>query len=213
MEELMEFFYTFFIAFILIFVSELGDKTQLIVLSFCNKLKASSILLGVALGTFFSHGLAILFGSYLSLINEQYRIYLSYFSYVLFILFGCFGFFKIYLNKKGVESKFTRFLRNFDGFGNVFKNKVLSFNYIFIIAFSIFVGELGDKTFLASLGLGIQYPFYRFSLVLGSIVGMVCSNSVAILFGKFISKYIKQKYIDIVSNIIFIIFGVIGFLI
>ena len=96
----MEFFYTFFIAFILIFVSELGDKTQLIVLSFCNKLKASSILFGVALGTFFSHGLAILFGSYLSLINDQYRIYLSYFSYVLFILFGCFGFFKIYLDQK-----------------------------------------------------------------------------------------------------------------
>ena len=89
----MDFLYTFLIAFTMIFVSELGDKTQLIVLSFCNKLKASSILLGVALGTLLSHGLAILFGSRLGLINESFRFYLSIFTYLTFILFGIFCFF------------------------------------------------------------------------------------------------------------------------
>ena len=59
----MNYIYPFFISFILIFVSELGDKTQLLVLSFSTKDKAKNILLGVAIGTFFSHGLAILFGS------------------------------------------------------------------------------------------------------------------------------------------------------
>ena len=60
----MEFLYPFFISFILIFLSELGDKTQLLVLSFSTKDKAKNILFGVALGTFFSHGLAILFRTF-----------------------------------------------------------------------------------------------------------------------------------------------------
>ena len=47
----MEFLYPFFISFILIFLSELGDKTQLLVLSFSTKDKAKNILFGVALGT------------------------------------------------------------------------------------------------------------------------------------------------------------------
>ena len=88
----------------------------------------------------------------------------------------------------------------------------LTKNYILIVASSIAVGELGDKTFLASLGLGIQYPSYRISLILGSIFGMVASDSIAIFFGKLIGKKVSSNTIDIISNTIFIIFGILGIL-
>ena len=67
----MEFIYPFFISFLMVFVSELGDKTQLLVLSFSGKDKTFKILLGVAIGSFFSHGLAILLGSSLALFENQ----------------------------------------------------------------------------------------------------------------------------------------------
>lgn len=201
----MDFLYTFFIAFTMIFISELGDKTQIIVLSFCNKLKASSILLGVALGTLLSHGLAILFGSRLGLINDGFRFYLSIFTYLTFILFGIFGFLHKD-DKNSADSCFDDKKHNFKKNFSCFK-----LHYILMIAFSIFVGELGDKTFLASLGLGIEYPFFKFSLILGAICGMVASNSFAILFGKFLGGKVKQKYIQVLSNLLFIVFGVVGF--
>ena len=201
----MDFLYTFLIAFTMIFVSELGDKTQLIVLSFCNKLKASSILLGVALGTLLSHGLAILFGSRLGLINEGFRFYLSGFTYLTFILFGILGFWHKD-NENSIDSRLNdkkhHFRKHFS---------CLKLHYILMIAFSIFVGELGDKTFLASLGLGIEYPFFKGSLILGAICGMVASNSFAILFGKFLGGKVKQEYIQFLSNLLFIVFGVVGF--
>lgn len=197
----MEIFYTFFICFLIVFVSELGDKTQLLVLSFSNKMKSSLILLGVAFGTFFSHGLAILFGSKISSLSGDFHFYLSIFTYVSFILFGILGF----LPKKNetVSSKKSSLFTS---------SRFLSLNYIFVIAMSIFVGEIGDKTFLASLGLGLQYPTFKIPLILGSIIGMVLSNGIAIFFGKLLGSKLNQNFVQLLSNLIFILFGVLGFL-
>lgn len=199
----MEFIYPFFISFILIFLSELGDKTQLLVLSFSTKDKAKNILLGVALGTFFSHGLAILFGSKIgSFENETFQFYLEIFTYTSFLLFGIIGFLpkREKLDENDSKSSILQKLSN------------IKMNYVIIIAISIIIGELGDKTFLASLGLGLQYPSYKISLILGSIAGMVSSNSIALFFGKFLGNKLNPKLIEILSNSIFIIFGLIGFL-
>lgn len=199
----MEFIYPFFISFILIFLSELGDKTQLLVLSFSTKDKAKNILLGVALGTFFSHGLAILFGSKIgSFENETFQFYLEIFTYTSFLLFGIIGFLpkREKLDENDSQSSILQKLSN------------IKMNYVIIIAISIIIGELGDKTFLASLGLGLQYPSYKISLILGSIAGMVSSNSIALFFGKFLGNKLNPKLIEILSNSIFIIFGLIGFL-
>ena len=196
----MEFIYPFFISFILIFLSELGDKTQLLVLSFSTKDKAKNILLGVAIGTFFSHGLAILFGSKLGgFQNDIFQFYLEIFTYCSFLLFGIFGFLPQRESSNNSKSSIL---------AKITSSKL---NYIFIIAISIVIGELGDKTFLASLGLGIQYPNYRISLVAGSILGMVSSNSIALFLGKFLGNKINPKFIENLSNILFIIFGLVGF--
>lgn len=199
----MENIYPFFVAFILVFLSELGDKTQILVLSFSNKSKTFNILLGIAIGTFFSHGLAILFGSKLgNLNNESFLLILKVLTYITFLLFGILGF----LSKKADNNS-----DNKNGKSGIL-NKIISssLNYVFIVALSIIIGEIGDKTFLASLGLGLEYPNFKLSLVLGAILGMVVSNSIAIFLGKFLSSKIPDNVIDFLSNVIFILFGLIG---
>ncbi len=131
--------YPFIIAFTLVFVSELGDKTQILTLSFASKLKAHTILIGVALGSLLSHGAAIVFGSFLGNIeNLSFQYLLKLITYLSFIIFGIIT---LRPNKKNSLKKE--------------KNKTLrtNFNYILFIASSIAIGELGDKTFLASIGL------------------------------------------------------------
>lgn len=202
----MQFLYTFIISFIFIFFSELGDKTQILVLSLSGKHKAFNILLGVVLGTLLSHGLAITFGSQISNIGNIYFItILKFITYITFLVFGFFGFWKLKkINDTTISTK-THSTSTIIKFINS-----LTKNCILIVALTIAIGELGDKTFLASLGLGIQYPLYRFSLILGSIFGMVISDSIAIFFGKIISKKVSSNTIDIISNTIFIIFGIVG---
>ena len=198
----MENIYPMLIAFFMIFVSELGDKTQILVMSFSGKQKMATILLGVALGTFFSHGLAILFGSYIGAINnENVKLILDFATNIIFIIFGLIFLF----NKEKEESDENKT-------GLLSKLSNIKLNYILIIAISIAVGELGDKTFLAAIGLGIQYAKYKIPLVIGAIMGMVISDLFAIILGKIISKKIPEELMKKISGILFIIFGIIGIL-
>lgn len=198
----MIFLYPLLIAFLLVFVSELGDKTQLLVLSFSSKLKTSTILIGVALGSFFSHGVAILFGSSIGLVeNSTLHFILEIITYLSFIVFGIVSFLpQKDSNEKDLNKK-DSFLMKLSKYG---------IGYIFIIALSIAVGELGDKTFLASIGLGISYPHFKLFLVIGAILGMVASDLLAIFFGKFLSSKVSDSVMQKFSGILFIIFGLIG---
>ncbi len=199
----MNYIYTFIISFIMIFISELGDKTQLLVLSFSNKDKTYKILLGVAIGSFFSHGIAILFGSSIGLLeNEFLHNIIQIVTYSSFLLMG----FITLLPKKEVLNM------NEDKKDGIFyKLTHLKISYCFLIALCIIIGELGDKTFLASIGLGIQYPNFKVSLVIGAISAMVVCDFIAILFGKFLNKYVSEKVMQKISGALFILFGLIGF--
>ncbi len=204
----MQYIYPFIISFIFIFLAELGDKTQILVLSFSAKNKVSHILLGVALGTLFSHGLAITFGSKIGCINNtNFIYYLKLLTYITFLIFGIIGILK--QKKLSYETENSQ---------NNSKSKLIKFlnyitkNSILLVAFTIAIGELGDKTFLSSIGLGIQYPIFKLPLILGSICGMLASNTLAIFFGKLIGTKISPSTIETLSNLIFISFGIIGIL-
>lgn len=199
--------YPFLISFALIFFSELGDKTQILVLSFSTKKKATHILLGVALGSLLSHGIAIIFGSSVAnLGNDVFVFYLKFLTYLSFIVLGILGF---------KHSQKDNTLKNISTRNNS-KSHFISFinsltrNCILLVACSIAIGELGDKTFLASIGLGIQYPLYKVSLICGAICGMLLSDSIAIFFGKWLGSKIPASTIEFLSNIIFLTFGICG---
>lgn len=198
----MDFLYPLFMAFSIVFMSELGDKTQLLVLSFSSKIKSITILLGVALGSFFSHGIAIIFGGALGSLNNIWlHTILKFITYVSFLFFGI-----ITLMNKEEDNNSSKK----SGILNKISNIAIS--YIFIIAFSIAIGELGDKTFLASLGLGIQFPNFKLFLILGAILGMVASDAIAILFGRFLSNKFSSKCMNTLSGVIFVLFGFLGFI-
>lgn len=200
----MEFIYPFFISFAIVFVSELGDKTQLLVLSFAGKDKTFKILLGVAIGSFFSHGLAILFGSGLALLENQFlHNLIEFITYSSFVLMGI-------LTLLPKKQKLT--MEDSSKEGILAKISNLKINYCLLIALCIMIGELGDKTFLASIGLGVQYPNYKFSLILGAISAMVVCDFIAIIFGKFLNKHISESAMQKLSGILFLVFGFIGFI-
>lgn len=109
-----------------------------------GKQKTRTILLGVALGSFFSHGIAILFGSALGCLNNSHiHDVLEIITYSSFILIGLIS---LLFNKRdsNTNNKDNNLMKNLSKY---------TINYPLIIGITIAIGEFGDKTFLASIGL------------------------------------------------------------
>lgn len=165
-------------------LAELGDKTQLAVLTLAAKHKEHwHIFWGAMLGFLLVDGIAILFGGIISAYIPL--LYLKMLAGILFILFGILT------------------LRSEDGNPLPLRN-----NGTFTSAFAlIFVAELGDKTQIASAVFATQYhPLFVF---VGVMLALALLTGSAIIVGKKLKEKVNPKHISIASGIVFILIGII----
>lgn len=195
----MNFFEILLTTFILILTSELGDKSLLFILSISNKNNYMTLIFGIIIGTILSHGLIIYcFNDLYSVIDTTIIHTLQYTLNFLFILIGVYNLINSKHNK--TTSRFIEKIINF------------KFNKLILIIIVIIIGEFGDKTLLTSLLLSIKYQNYLLAILLGAILGMLFTNISSIYLGKILNKYIDEKKMKIVSNTLFILFGIFSFL-
>ncbi|MCX5708246.1 MAG: TMEM165/GDT1 family protein [Candidatus Omnitrophica bacterium] len=174
-------------SFFFIFLAEMGDKTQLVALSFATKFKPWKVVAGIFIGTLVSHLMAVIIGQNLSLI-----IPMKYLKVIVGLSFIGFGLWTLkgdkYDEKK--EKKWGRL------------------GPIVTIAIAFFLAELGDKTQLATISLAAQYRTL-FGVLAGSTLGMVCADGLAIVLGTLAGKKLPEKTIKYFSAVIFIVFGLV----
>lgn len=169
--------------FLLIFAAEMGDKTQIIAMTFAIQYKISDVLSGVVLGAGLNHGLAIILGMFLTKAIPLDVIQVL--AGAIFVIFGLMA-----LRQEDVDE-----LDN--------KN---SFSPIITVALAFFIGELGDKTQLTVMTLSTE-SIYPLMILIGAILGMVATSSLAIYIGSKIGEKIPEVAIKITSSLVFVLFG------
>lgn len=175
-------------AFVLVFVAEVGDKTQLMLMTLAAKYTIIQMLLGILLGVTINHGAAVIIGCYLSNIIEGRLLQL--FAGFIFIVFGI----MTILYDEDEE-----------------RTKSFKFGPVLTTALTFLLGEMGDKTQLTAMTLAMeaQNP----ALVLGgSVTGMLAIGLVGIIIGTTLTKLIPSNIIKIISGLVFIIFGLMRFI-
>lgn len=175
-------------SFLLIFAAEMGDKTQILAMTFATQYKVRQVLLGVFFGVFLNHGIAIVLGRYLSKI-----IPMSFIQIVAGLLFVAFGILALVDESDEEQSK------NKNNFGPVMT-----------VALAFFVGELGDKTQLTAMTLATEgnYPFF---ILMGTTLGMIAVSGIGIFVGSKIGEKIPDIFIKLISSFVFITFGTLKF--
>ena len=79
--------------------------------------------------------------------------------------------------------------------------------YAFFLSFGvIFVAELGDKTMLATITLATKEGI--FGTWLGSTLGMVSADALAILVGHHLGARLPEKVIRYGATALFVVFGI-----
>lgn len=78
----------------------------------------------------------------------------------------------------------------------------------FMIFFTIFLAELGDKTQLATILFASESGISRLTIFLGASLAMVISTGIGVLLGSIIAAYINPKYVSIGAGMAFIFIGI-----
>lgn len=211
--------YIFAVALVLIMIGELADKSQLLALLLATRYRAWQVLVGVFVATFVVHFFTTLVGQFLG--SAIPAGFIPWMTGILFIGFGLWT-----LHGDTVED------READRGGR--------FGPIVATAIAFFLAELGDKTQIMTLAIAIDpggailqtlkgagpavqawlaplgsaetvSQSARFwAVTLGSTVGMVLADAIAILIGRVLCRRLPELLLRRVSGAVFILFGVVS---
>jgi putative Ca2+/H+ antiporter (TMEM165/GDT1 family) len=175
----------FWLSLGLVFVAEMGDKTQLVALLLATRFKAGIVLTGIFAATLAVHALSVALGGVTGHLLPLNWVY--FLSGLAFIGFG-------WWTWRGDT------LENEDKYSNS------RYQSPFVIVFiTFFLAELGDKTMLSTVTLAAsQEPL---PVWLGSTLGMVISDGLAIWVGRVLGKQLPERAVKTGAAAIFICFG------
>lgn len=163
----------------------MGDKTQLLALILTVRYqKPWVILAGVFVATLLNHALASWAGgwvaSYISAESLKWGLAIIFWGFAIWLLIPDRE------DEMKSESRFGPFVTT-------------------LVAF--FIAEMGDKTQLATIALGAKYSS-TMVVTLGTTLGMMGSNALAIFFGDRLLRRIPMNWMRIIACVIFLLFGI-----
>jgi putative Ca2+/H+ antiporter (TMEM165/GDT1 family) len=175
------------LSFGVIFVAELGDKSQLMALAFAARYRALPILIGITIATAFVHAISVIIGAVVGAALPTRA--LAVIAGLAFFVFAAWS------------------LRG-DTLGEDEASRVRRTDRSAVVAASVafFLAELGDKTMLATITLATSENLL--AVWAGSTLGMVTADALAILLGQQMGARLPERVIRIGAFIAFVVFGV-----
>ncbi|WP_307850115.1 MULTISPECIES: TMEM165/GDT1 family protein [unclassified Saccharopolyspora] len=169
-----------------IFVAELGDKSQLMAMTFATRFRAWQVLVGISLATAIVHlaSVGLGFGMGELLPTE----WIGLVAGVAFLGFAAWTVRGDHLTEQD-KSRASRTARS----------AVVAVTVAFLLA------ELGDKTMLATVTLASQHDWL--GTWIGSTVGMVLADALAIGVGLLLGRHLPDRVIRYGAAALFVLFG------
>ncbi len=177
---------SFLLSFSVIFIAELGDKSQLLAMAFATRYRLRAVMLGILAATALVHLASVMLGSILGLSLPTRWINLG--AGLAFVGFGLWTLRGDRLSE-GDQVRATS-----------------SAHSAFLAVFGAFIlAELGDKTMLATVTLASTEGWV--GTWLGSTIGMVAADALAIGVGVLLGRALPERLVRVVAACLFFAFG------
>ena len=180
------FLIAFAISFGVIFVAELGDKSQLMALTFATRFKAVPVLIGITIATSVTHLVSVAVGYGLGA-----SIPTGWIALVAAVAFLAFGAWTLRGDSLTDDEEA--------------KAKRAGGSAVVAASVAFFLAELGDKTMLATITLATQEGWL--GTWIGSTVGMVAADALAIGVGAVLGRKLPERTIRYGAAALFALFG------
>ncbi len=176
----------FLISFGVIFVAELGDKSQLMAMAFATRYRPLPILVGLTIATALVHAFSVFVGAVIG--GQLPSAAITFVAGIAFIGFAAWTLRGDRLDEDE-EARAARGDRS----------------AVVAAGVAFFLAELGDKTMLATITLaGTAEPVGTW---LGSTLGMVAADALAIGAGAMLGARLPEKAVRIAASVAFLLFG------
>ena len=177
----------FLLSFGIIFVAELGDKSQLMALTFATRYRAVTILVAITLATALVHLVSVLFGAAVGVALPTDAISvvagLAFFGFAIWTLRG----------------------DTLDDDEAVRAQQRGGRSVLWTVGLAFFLAELGDKTMLATVTLATDHG--PVGTWIGSTLGMVAADALAIVVGQQLGARLPERAVKIGAAGTFLVFG------
>jgi putative Ca2+/H+ antiporter (TMEM165/GDT1 family) len=171
----------------LVFIAELGDKTQLVALGFGARHRLAPVLTGVVIAYMATNLLSVVVGGLLGATLPTRAIGLG--GGVLFLGFAAWTLWK------DDEDDDDEGAATGDG------------SIVLSVATAMFIAELGDKTMLATATLAAQgNPVLVW---IGATVGIILAGTLGVLLGRVFGARLPERATRIGSAVLFAVFGLV----
>jgi Ca2+/H+ antiporter, TMEM165/GDT1 family len=174
------------ISFGVIFVAELGDKSQLMALAFATRYRALAVLLGITVATAVVHAASVVIGALLGAALPTRPVNLL--AGLAFLAFAAWT-----LRGDSLSEDEAERARRSTG------------SAVLAASMAFFLAELGDKTMLATITLATREGL--FGTWVGSTLGMVAADAIAILVGRQLGKRLPERAVRVGAAVSFVVFG------
>ena len=176
----------FLLSFAVIFIAELGDKSQLMAMTFATRYRFWTVVGAITAATAVVHLFSVAVGTLVGAALPTGPI-----NVIAGIAFLFFGFWTLRGDELSEEEE-----------GKAGRSTRSAF---FAVAVAFFLAELGDKTMLATITLATTEGW--FGTWIGSTLGMVAADALAIGVGAMLGRALPEKAIKIGASTLFFLFG------
>lgn len=179
----------FWLSTVVIFVAELGDKSQLMAMTFATRYRARDVLIGITAATALVHLASVGIGYFIGSSFETYQGTIAICAGIAFLGFAAWTLRGDELTEDEAE-----------------KARKATGSALLAVGLAFFLAELGDKTMLATITLAVRENW--FGTWIGSTLGMVVADALAIVVGAVLGKHLPEKLIKYGAAAAFAVFGV-----
>jgi Ca2+/H+ antiporter, TMEM165/GDT1 family len=174
------------VSFAVIFVAEMGDKTQLVAMTFALRYRWWVVLGAITAATTAVHVASVAIGHYLGAALPTHLLGLL--AGAAFIFFGLWTLRGDSLTEEEAS-----------------RAEKATAPAFFVVMSTFFLAELGDKTMLATITLAADHDWV--GVWIGSTLGMVVADGLAIVVGAVAGRHLPERLIQLSAAALFLFFG------
>lgn len=176
----------------IVFLAELGDKSQLMALTFALRYRWWVVLGAIAAATAGVHVISVAIGYFLGASLPTTAI-----AFVAATTFLAVGLWTLREHLSADEEQAPAAPRS-------------TAAPFLVVLSAVLLAELGDRTMFATAALATDNHW--FGVWLGSTIGMVAADGLAIAVGILVGKHLPERLIGVVSGVLFTVIGTVTLL-